>query len=308
MERIAFVKTGWATDYEGEEVVGRHAHIGEHNEAHERFNFKKAPDGRFYGYIPPMGQFETCPKPANTKGWLLIFVSARNGNGPLTVVGFYENAIFEREYVDRPEYGYGDFATDVHGNPFGYCFSASKATLIPLHLRQTVVSGDHFKRSPIIYVKGTGKDQAWRTEMAELAEAIIANRPVGRDTTPSFKFPDAAHRKAVEEAAVAHTYKIYDGEYDITDFQKEKCGYDLLFTHRKTKEELHVEVKGTSEDLMHFYMTRNEQRYIENPKWRLFMVTTALENPRGTLMDLDSVKAVFDLVPFAWEGVAKIRL
>ncbi|MOA01594.1 hypothetical protein D3C78_1210110 [compost metagenome] len=56
---------------------------------------------------------------------------------------------------------------------------------------------------------------------------------------------------------------------------------------------------------MHFFMTRNEQKYLNNPKWRLYMVTEALRRPKGTLMDLAEVEKAFDFLPFAWEGVAR---
>lgn len=306
MDRIAFVKTGWATSYEGEEVVGRHAHIGEFNEAHERFNFKKAPDGRFYAYIPPMGRYESAPSPRDSSGWLLIFVAARNGNGPLTVVGWYEDAVFERAYVARPEYEVGDYEMDIHGNHYSYCFSADRATLIPLHLRQTVVSGDHFKRSPIIYVRGNGRNEAWRQGFAELAESIVElASSIAEDKAPTFNFPDAEHKKRVETAAINEARRVFEDDYRVTDRQNDNCGYDLLLIHRKTGEELHVEVKGTSTQVMHFFMTRNEQKYLSNPKWRLYMVTEALRRPKGTLLDLAEVEKIFDLVPFAWEGVAR---
>lgn len=307
MDRIAFVKTGWSISYNGDEVVGRHAHIGEYDEAHERFNFKRAPDGRFYGYIPPMGQHEASPKPANPEGWLLIFVAARNGDGPLTVVGYYENATFERGYVDRPEYDVGDFELDVHDNCYSYCFSADKATLIPLHMRQQTISSDHFRRSPVIYVHGTGKDDVWRKEFADLALEIVSNPPVDDTETPTFKFPDPGRRKAVEEAAIDLAKKVFKADYRITDRQKDNCGYDLLLIHRQTAEEIHLEVKGTGGALMRFFLSRNEQKYINNPRWRLFMVTNALESPSGIMMDFDEVMDTFDLLPFAWEGVAKVR-
>jgi len=107
VERIAFVKTGWSEEYSGGPVVGRHAHISEFKEAHERFNFLKAPNKQFYAYLPPIGRNFRPPQPQETSDWLVIFVSARNGNGPLTVVGWYEHATFEREYQERPEYESG---------------------------------------------------------------------------------------------------------------------------------------------------------------------------------------------------------
>ncbi len=139
--RIAFVKTGWSDEYQGGPVLGRYAHIAQHKEAHERFNFLQTADGHYYGYLPPIGKKERPPQPRITDCWLLIFVSARKGNGPLTVVGWYEDAHLYPEYSDRPEYTTeSDFESDVHGGKFGYCISAAVAHLIPSAERSQVIS------------------------------------------------------------------------------------------------------------------------------------------------------------------------
>ncbi|RON55950.1 DUF3883 domain-containing protein [Pseudomonas frederiksbergensis] len=310
MDRIAFLKTGWAVDYQGEEVVGRHRHINDYAEAHERFNFRKAPDGRYYGYIPPMGEHEATPKPLRLNGWTIILVAARDGDGPLTVVGHYENATFETGYRDRPEYRYGSFPKDADGQNFSYIVSADKANIIPLPLRQTEISGAHFKRSPIVYVRGNrpGQDQEWRQHFAEIAQEIVSvssQVDVVDVQIPTFSFPDAEHRKAVEMAAVDYASAAYGKRYEIQDVQLLNLGYDLIFRDRKTGEELHVEVKGTSNAIPHFFMTRNEYRYLENPRWRMLMVTQALDKPKGRVLTLDELEDAFDVKPFAFEGVAK---
>lgn len=174
VDRIAFVKTGWSEKYAGGKVVGRHAYISEFGDAHEQFNFLEAPDKRFYACIPPIGRKFQPPQPQEANDWLIIFVSARNGNGPLTVVGWYEQATFEREYQQRPEYESGhDFKTDVHGNKYVYCISSSSDQLITVENRNTTVPGDHFRRTPIIYARGNGQDDEWREELAILAEEIV---------------------------------------------------------------------------------------------------------------------------------------
>ena len=174
VDRIAFVKTGWSEKYAGGKVVGRHAYISEFGDAHEQFNFREAPDKRFYACIPPIGRKFQPPQPQEANDWLIIFVSARNGNGPLTVVGWYEQATFEREYRERPEYESGnDFDTDVEDNNYVYCISSSSAQLIPVENRNTTVPGDHFRRTPIIYARGNGQDDEWREELAILAEKTV---------------------------------------------------------------------------------------------------------------------------------------
>lgn len=304
-KQIALVKTGWSDHYEGGPVVARHAHVQEFAEAHERFNFLKHKE-RFYGYLPPIGQNQSPPQPKEKSGWLLIFVSARNGNGPLTVVGWYENATFHQDYLPRPEYSEtGDFELDAHGGRYDYCISASRAHLIPTTERTSTVSGNHFKRTPVLYVRGNGKDDSWREDLATLAESIVSSGARTGTGIPRLSFPDPALRKKVEEAAI-DAAKIYLKEnYRVTDRQKDNCGYDLLAKHRKTGEELHVEVKGTSGEAMHFYMSRNEYRYMPSPQWRLIMVCDALGTAKVEILTAAEVRKVFNLEAFAWEATVK---
>jgi hypothetical protein len=305
-KRIAFVKTGWSDHYEGGPVLGRHAHVQEYDEAHERFNFLRYSDGRFYGYLPPIGHKERPPQPKEKEGWLLVFVSARNGNGPLTVVGWYEHAIFHEEYLERPEYSEPEgFELDVHGAKYSYCLSADTAYLIPTASRTETVSGHNFKRTPVLYVRGNGKDDDWRNELAEFAESLVADKISGESRPPRLSFPDPKQRKLVEKAAIAEAKKLLSKQYRVVDRQKDNCGYDLLARHRKTGKELHVEVKGTSGADMHFYLTRNEFRYMPMPQWRLIMVCDALGKAKATLLTAAEVRKAFSMDPFAWEAVAK---
>jgi hypothetical protein len=304
--QIALVKTGWSDEYQGGPVLGRYAYIAEFDEAHERFNFQRTSDGRFYGYLPPIGKNLRPPQPKTSNGWLLIFVSARNGNGPLTVVGWYEDATLHSEYADRPEYHTElDFETDVHGAKFGYCISADTAHLIPTRSRTQTISGAHFKKSPILYVRGNGKNDSWRQELAALAEKLVSDPPADTDgAPPKIAFPDPEHRKKVELAAIDAAKLYLSKENNVTDRQKHNCGYDLLARHRITGAELHVEVKGTSNEAMHFYMTRGEYRYMPTPQWRLIMVTNALKKPKLTLLRFKEVKKLFNLEAFYWEATA----
>lgn len=306
-DKIAFVKTGWSDEYQGGAVLGRYAHIAEFDEAHERFNFLRTANGRFYGYLPPIGKSQRPPQPAEEDEWLLIFVSARKGTGPLTVVGWYEAATLHSEYSDRPEYSTEpDFELDVHGTRYGYCISADTAHLIPVNNRTLTISGDHFKRSPIIYARGNGKNESWRRELANLADELVSSyQPNTGESPPRFAFPDHEHRKKVELASVEAAIQFLQKKHKVTDRQKENCGYDLLARNKKTGEELHVEVKGTSGAAMHFYLTRGEYRYMSAPQWRLLMVTNALTSPKISLLTHAEVKKAFDLEAFAWEATAR---
>ena len=171
---IAFVKTGWSEDYRGGPVFGNYKHVRKFKEAHERFNFLAAPDGRYYGYAPPIGKKEVAPKPTERHGWLVIFVAKRPSRSGLCVVGWYENATFHHDYLDRPEYENGDrFESDIDGANYGYCLSADIGKLIPESERKFSFSGTHFRRAPIVYVAGSVPKDKWRRELAALARRII---------------------------------------------------------------------------------------------------------------------------------------
>lgn len=302
-ERIALIKTAWSDEYQGVPVLGRYANV---KDGHERFNFLKHSNGRFYGYLPPIGRGERPPQPKEKDGWLLIFVSAKNGSGPLTVVGWYDNATLHEEYVERLDYSSKDgFERDLHGNKYCYCISADAGRLIPTVDRVHTVSGAHFKRSPVLYVRGNGKDESWRRELAKLAERVIIE-PLGEvNNVPEVSFPDQEQRKLVEIAAIEAAKEYLDKNHIVTDRQKDNCGYDLLACHKKTSNEFHVEVKGTSGFNMHFYMSRNEFRYMSDPRWRLIMVTDALKKPQISFMSAADVARIFNTDPFAWEATPR---
>lgn len=308
-ERIAFVKTGWGTHYAGEIIVGRHGHIDSFEEAHEKFNFQPSIDGKYYGYLPPIGKAFRAPQPKEPEDWLVIFVAAKNGTGSLTVVGWYENANFYYEYESRPEYAAGaPFPTDNDGNHFSYCISASEAYLIPSEDRDMIVSGAHFKRTPIVYVKGGEKEDPWRDELAEQALSLI-NTYKNEKATSSNKaaFPDAEHRKKVEEAAVKIAVEYLEAmSFQVTDRQKDNCGYDLLAQRtEKTPKELHIEVKGTSSSTKRFFISQQEYSYMSNPKWRLLLVTGALDKPEVHLLNQKQVNKMFSFSPLSWAVTEK---
>ncbi len=175
-ERIAFVKTGWAELYQGDRVIGRHRYINQKFDAHEKYNFQRSPDGRFYGYLPPIGGSQSSPKPAARDDWLIVFTAAHEGTGPLVAVGWYEQASFHQDREARPEYAIGQaFPRDSEGNEYIFCLEAPRAFLIPADERIHRIPSDHFKTSPILYARGEKEPSLWREEYAKLAEQIVAS-------------------------------------------------------------------------------------------------------------------------------------
>ncbi len=310
-DKIAFVKTGWSDYYSGGPIIGRHDYIYKFNDAHERFNFLQAPDKKYYAYIPPIGEKYSVPQPADREGWLIIFVSAYEGKGPLVAVGYYVNARFESELKYRPEYELQiPFETDVQGNKYSYCIISNEAYLIPKSERDFEIDGKHFRRSPIIYARGVNNKDNWRKDYANIAEQIYRQYSTKEKTKisgePVLRFPDQKHREKVEKASIDFIKnKLKELGYIIEDKQKLKCGYDLLAKRDDEPSELHIEVKGTSGSEPHFYLSKNEKNYIPNPKWRLALVIKALNDPSHELLTKEQFKNRFDLIEIAWESVVR---
>ena len=311
-QKIAFVKTGWSEEYKGGLVVGRYSYLQENETGHERFNFLQAPDRRYYGYLPPIGTKYRPPQPKEKGDWLVIFVSARNGTGPLTVVGWYDGAVFNYEYQNRPEYQLrSNFEKDEHGQEYTYCVHSEKGHLIPEGERKIIVSGKHFGRIPIVYAQqGGGTDQdAWRKDLVRLAKQVMESQAINNSTIPYLAFPDQKHRNQVEDASmgIAKSYLESKG-YSVEDISEHNRGYDLLATKKKsgTDEELHVEVKGTSTSIQRFYISRREKLYMSESRWRLLIVTDALTtDPKISLLTSREVEEKFKFNEFAWEVVLK---
>jgi len=312
-DHIAFVKTGWSDKYQGGPVIGRHGYLntskgpGGANEGYECFNFMPAPDGAYYGYVPPIGTKGVSPKPNVKTGWLLIFVAAYRGSGPLTAVGWYEHAAFSDDYEPRPEYKLGKgFETDDRGEKFVYCVSAARAHLIDIKHRESIISGNHFRRASIIYVRGQGRNEQWRQELAERAEEIAEQQL--RLAAPGDSFPTgtAERRSKVEKAAIETAcHYLKKNGYTVQDRQPDKCGYDLLAQRKQIPSELHVEVKGTSLSGERFFISRNEYEHMNNPKWRLALVTDALGNPTLRVFNEREIKADFSFEPMMFMVGAK---
>jgi hypothetical protein len=173
-DKIAAIKVGWSEDYSGGSVRAAHAYVVENAEGHEKFNFLRAPDGRYYGYTPPIGAAWSAPKPRDRKGWTVFALSKKPFETGLFLIGWYEDAEFIGRYKPRPEYDdlKLKFRLDNKGEKYLYTFFSEKATLIPAQRRKCRLSGANMKRAPIYYLRGNGRNDAWREQViADLLEA-----------------------------------------------------------------------------------------------------------------------------------------
>ncbi len=321
--RIAVINTGWSDDYRGAAVRGNFSYLDK-GVGHEKFNFLPDHHGRFYAYTPPLGAQHSPPMPTETDDWLVFAVSRRPGRSGLYLVGWYEGADFVRGYIERPDAA--ALGEESDGGRFTYTLHANRAYLIPLVLRDRSISGDHIKRS-YAYLSGNGANDAWRTKVArqlldyrtEYLERLT-NAPV--EETPKLGFCGSAkRRKEIEEKAVAAVKAALPAWHWETK-EAEKCGYDLLFTHKTRGDIWHVEVKGTSYDKPHFFMTINERDYAQKmgpndrksrtnrkgevrPRWRLAVVHDVDEAASVTFYTQGEMTATFDLYPYAFHATLK---
>ncbi len=245
-DQIVFVKTGWSETYHGEPVRGRYSYL-KIGQGHELYNFKPAQDGRYYGYVPPIGPAGASPKPAVETGWLVIFVATYRGSGTLTAVGWYEDAVFTPGYEPRPEYP--DLSYDSDGNPFAYCVSADHAYLIePDQRKEGNIPGDHLKRS-IAYVRGQGvSPDPWRDELARLAEDIVAGQGEHDGKARRLGFggaPEGEEHRRLKEYVRSHPEQFGAPTHCTSTLEKRLRSNDEIDVwFEAPSEQLAVEVKS----------------------------------------------------------------
>lgn len=125
--------------------------------------------------------------------------------------------------------------------------------------------------------------------------------------------PDEAKKNEIEKNAVelATQYlKNVENFNNVLSREHERgIGYDLLASenHDDSREDWHVEVKGTSASKGRFFLSKNEHTVGKKDQhWRLILVTNALEKrPKLKLYDWQSLVTEFDIEPLSWYGLAK---
>lgn len=311
--KIAVFKTGWCDFYNGDVVKGEHNYIRFHHEGHERYNFKPAPDDSYCGYTPPISD-KYPPSPKDKDGWLIFVLAKKPRESGLYLVGWYEDASFSESYMPRPEYREKPPALerDAQGKKFSYIVSAPTATRISPVARRFRFDGSRMRRSPVYYLRGNGIKDSWRETLARVLLKAKAEFETSTDADPVLPrggiCGDQDQRKEIEKAAIATVRAHLAKDYECADRQNDNCGFDLLFVHRKSNDELHVEVKGTAGLQPHFFISVNEHAHAEKfLEWRLAMVTNALNKPAIEIMTYAQAKQRFDWQPFTWHATARVE-
>jgi tetratricopeptide (TPR) repeat protein len=116
-------------------------------------------------------------------------------------------------------------------------------------------------------------------------------------------FGSSPKNKEVEKAAIDFVMKQYDG-WNIQSVEKDKKGYDLICT--KSSIVKNVEVKGVSGKEPAFIITANEvEQANKNPNFVLWVVTSALNSPKGHCWTGCEMLSQFELKPIQY--MARLR-
>jgi hypothetical protein len=322
-QRIAIANVAWSELYEGDALVGDHAFLQKNGWGAERYNFLPVPDGGYAGYVRPVGPTDAVPNPREKDGWLVIYVSKRKNRPGLYIVGWFENATFLPDYRDRPEYEIGDeFPLTPDNTKFHYVAVAKNAFRVPEELRDVKIETTAMRRTSIMYLRGHGTFSA---KKEALAQSVVRQIDELRELIGNVGFQDntdkrnsittdSNRRKEVEDASMDCATDYLKGlGYSVKDVSADKIGYDLLGTKKsatsKHPKQLFVEVKGTQADRPRFLMSRRERLFMDDPinetRWRLLIVTSALKKPKPLALNRSEVNSRFDLSTFTWFGEEK---
>lgn len=310
-KNIAVVTIDWSDDYTGGELSGRWG-----NEGHERYIFRPHRK-QFYGYFPPNGV--NFPVAQDSDDWLIFFVSRPKKTDPSVVVGWYEGASIIGGNQPRPDADKLDH--DQDGNPLSYSARAPYAVSIPAAGRDCVLPKGDSLRS-FSYVRTNGKDKMSRKPLVRhLLKYRMHVEKAAADNGSTGGAPatiDPILKRKVERAAIAAVKADYGNTYRFKDRQQQRgFGYDLEFTDRSTGEIWCVEVKGTAGAREAFFITRSERNADDRMrgedgkqglrKWRLALVTNALEPSRRQIEYLDAaeMEARFEFQCLQWQAVPK---
>ncbi len=118
-------------------------------------------------------------------------------------------------------------------------------------------------------------------------------------------FGNPETNRKVERAAISCVTEWYESRgWQVQSVEIEKRGFDLLCVKPSIEE--HVEVKGIQGSVPAFIITAREVRQMhKNPRFVLWVVTSALKNPQTVrFVGKEFVKS-FDLTPLAFKAAPK---
>jgi hypothetical protein len=119
-------------------------------------------------------------------------------------------------------------------------------------------------------------------------------------------YVDPATRVEIEKNAIGFVTLHYRTlGFEVRSVEPENLGFDLEAD--RSGEILNLEVKGTSNEVPRFFISRNERRRSKtDSQWRLAIVSGALSsNPRLLVLTANEAEAMFSFEPLSWECVLR---
>jgi hypothetical protein len=114
-------------------------------------------------------------------------------------------------------------------------------------------------------------------------------------------FGDPLANSVVESAAMDAVTEFYGDDWKAKDVSLDKVGWDITFTHKRTREIARVEVKGLSGDRPIVLLTANEIRAArEDSDWYLAVVTRALTKPK--VAEYSAAEALASAEPYVYKA------
>lgn len=323
MKKVLWVKFGWSDYYRGGTIDGNFGWLndnrGEEKEGrgHEAYNFMPV-NGTYYCYVPPQSK-EHAPYNEDSEGWLVICLAKHPKRKGIHIVGWYENATLLGDWFDSPAI-HPARSGEAPAYDWSYCITSASAFFVPPGQRTMPFSDTSVRRGKYSFLAGPGVASTpnkkrvlhlLEDRIKTLSAVAVSNPdhaslldPETDPVDPLKGFGTAEHRKKVEEAAEKVVIQHFKGRGYLDERVSHlPCGHDFVFS--KGKNELHVEVKGTSSATPQFFLTRNEfnKGCMSNPAWRLAMVTSALSSsPEMVLYTARELRKAFEMEPYVYLG------
>jgi len=129
-------------------------------------------------------------------------------------------------------------------------------------------------------------------------EKVIVNKILGQG------FGSPAENRRVEKAAISAVRSQLKREgWNVKSTERAKIGYDLEC--RRSREMLHVEVKGIRGSARSFILTEGERRRaFSDPTFRIALVTEALRRPTIRVCTGTELIRDFQMAPIAYKVVS----
>lgn len=288
MKPMVFLNTAWMEYYKGlvgddSEIHGGGSYVEEYGYGHEIYNFKKI-NGKVYGYAQPGGANNLerlgAKLGADYLNGLTTIFTATHKDGGTYIVGWYQNAIFYRDYQETV------LSERKFKNEYiGYYVEADERDAVLLSVDERFC----FPKIPRGVKGGMGQSNVWYADSEEMrsfrAEVLnkINKYEKSNKKLKNIKFnrnSNMDNRKITEEKAIKLvTQKYTELGYYVNSVEKQNLGWDLEATYEKIK--LRIEVKGLSGNRLTVEITSNEYSMMNEYKdsYRLCVVTDCLDRP-----------------------------